>query len=141
MDDVTSKLKKLFKSKPKTFKGSGHKLGAAPQVCTCFAFACRIGATTPKIKDIPVQATSSSNITAPKSYQAPLPLPSARPRVADKPSQPVNSRPALGLRDVPPTQQSNVPPASVVTTGAYIAPGSLQAATLQWYPIQLEATA
>ena len=70
-----------------------------------------------------MQATVSSN--APKAYQAPLPSPGARPRVPDKPSQTVDSRPALGLRDVPPTQQSNVPPASVITTGAYVAPGLL----------------
>ena len=34
MDDVTSKLKKLFKTKPKGFKGSGQKLGSNAQVCT-----------------------------------------------------------------------------------------------------------
>ncbi len=34
MDEMTSKLKKLFKTKPKGFKGSGQKLGNNAQVCT-----------------------------------------------------------------------------------------------------------
>ena len=36
MDEVSSKLKKLFRKKPKGFKGSGHKLGSTSQaLCSC----------------------------------------------------------------------------------------------------------
>ena len=33
MDDISSKLKKLFKPKPRVFKGKGNVLGRAEEVC------------------------------------------------------------------------------------------------------------
>ncbi|KAL0044388.1 hypothetical protein WJX82_003557 [Trebouxia sp. C0006] len=98
MDDVTSKLKKLFKTKPKGFKGSGQKLGSNAQ-----------------------QAASSA-ISAPARPSQPtarrLPQP-ASPR--EKPTPPASKHP-LGLRSAPASDRTDVPPASVLTTGAYIAP-------------------
>lgn len=38
MDEITSKWKKLFKSKPKAFKGQGQKLGQVPAAC-CHAWS------------------------------------------------------------------------------------------------------
>ncbi|DBB14421.1 TPA: hypothetical protein ACH3X3_004718 [Trebouxia sp. C0006] len=97
MDDVTSKLKKLFKTKPKGFKGSGQKLGSNAQA-------------------------ASSAISAPARPSQPtarrLPQP-ASPR--EKPTPPASKHP-LGLRSAPASDRTDVPPASVLTTGAYIAP-------------------
>ena len=45
MDDISSKLKRLFKPKPKGFKGKGNVLGRAQEVrvarCASHARICR----------------------------------------------------------------------------------------------------
>ena len=54
-----------------------------------------------------------------QSYQRPNPQ---QQPAREKPTPIVNNRP-LGLQSAQVTQRSDVPPASVVTTGAYIVPG------------------
>ncbi|KAL3148606.1 hypothetical protein ABBQ38_014034 [Trebouxia sp. C0009 RCD-2024] len=94
MDEVTSKLKKLFKSKPKSFKGQGQKLGQT------------------------ASTASSAPARAPQSYQRAYPQ---QPPARGKPSPAVSNR-QLGLQSAPVAERFDIPPASVVTTGAYIVP-------------------
>lgn len=103
MDEVTSKLKKLFKSKPKGFKGSGQKLGSTSQFQ---GSGQKLGSTS--------QAASSANPVPARRY-------AQQPNVREKSTPPMSKRP-LGLNSSSPTELSDVPPASVVTTGAYVAP-------------------
>ncbi|KAL0035323.1 hypothetical protein WJX77_000882 [Trebouxia sp. C0004] len=98
MDEVTSKLKKLFKTKTKSkgFKGSGQKLGSNAQAAS--------------------SATSAPARPSPTPQHFPQ---QASPR--ESPTPPASKHP-LGLRSAPPSDRTDVPPASVLTTGAYIAP-------------------
>ncbi|KAA6417747.1 MAG: hypothetical protein FRX49_12333 [Trebouxia sp. A1-2] len=100
MDEVTSKLKKLFKTKPKGFKGSGQKLGSNAQQAAPSATSAPARPSQPTPQHFPQQAS---------------------PRSREKPTPPASKHP-LGLRSAPPSDRTDVPPASVLVTGAYIAP-------------------
>lgn len=94
MDEMTTKLKSLFKTKPKGFKGSGQKLGSNAQAAS--SAPARPSQPTPR--HFPQQASPQ-----------------------EKPTPPASKHP-LDLRSAPPPDRTDVPPASVLTTGAYIAP-------------------